>query len=145
MGLPLDETFFKKRTNREKTNHPKNKTFAQCSEAFIKAKTPMWKSKKLRDDWHNTLQTYTYPTMGELDADVVSMEHVFQVLQSLWEVKTMTASRLRARIETVLDYAHVQGWRKQTHNPARWKGLLDKVLPPPKKVSITVHHKALRR
>jgi len=141
-GLPLEEAFFKKKLRLAKTKKQPY-TFAQSTEFFIKTKSSMWKSVTHRDTWYSSLQTYAYPTIGAMDVSSITMEHVLCILQPLWETKTTTASRVRGRIEAVLDYAHVQGWRNQQNNPARWKGVLDKVLPPPRKISVQEHHRAL--
>jgi len=141
-GLPLEEAFFKKKLRSVRVKNQQH-TFTQCAELLIASKSSMWKGKKNKIDWIGSLETYVYPTIGVLDVDSITMEHVLQILQPIWESKTVTASRVRTRIEAVLDYAYVQGWRNQQKNPARWKGLLDKVLPPPKKIAGEEHHRAL--
>jgi len=141
-GLPLEEAFFKKKARLVRVKNQQH-TFTQCAELLIARKSSMWKGMKNEVDWTSSLETYAYPTIGVLDVDSITMEHVLQILQPIWESKTVTASRVRGRIEAVLDYAQVQGWRNQQNNPARWKGLLDKVLPSPKKIAGEEHHKAL--
>jgi integrase len=80
--------------------------------------------------------------MGVVLVQDVALPQVLAVLEPIWRSKTETASRLRGRIESVLDWAAARGLRK-SENPARWKGLLDKLLPAPGKIAKTDHHRAL--
>jgi len=116
--------------------------FADCAHALIAAKQSEWRNAKHRAQWLATLQTYAFPVLGEMDVANIEVAHVLQVLQPIWTAKIETASRLRGRIEAVLDFASAQGWRSDA-NPARWKGLLDKLLPAPQKLAKVVHHRAL--
>lgn len=118
------------------------KTFEQCAHAFIDAKEAEWRNSKHRDQWENTLKVYAFPKLGSILARDISLAHVMSVLEPIWKTKTETASRLRGRIESVLDWATVRGYR-QGDNPARWRGHLDKLLPKPSKVSKVEHHAAL--
>ena len=70
---------------------------------------------------------------GNIAVGAIDTGLVLKVLESVWKAKTETASRVRSRIENVLDWAKVRGYR-QGDNPARWKGHLDKLLPAPAKV-----------
>lgn len=117
-------------------------TFAQAAEAYIKAHAPGWKSAKHAQQWRNTLETYALPVMGQLRTRQIELRHVLAVLQPIWETKTETATRLRSRMELVLDWATAHGQREGL-NPARWRGHLDKLLPKPAKVAKTQHHAAL--
>jgi len=104
-----------------------------------------WRNVKHRAQWGNTLKTYAFPVLASMDVSAVEVAHVLHVLhvlQPVWHSRPETASRLRGRIEAVLDYACAQGWRTGM-NPARWKGLLDKVLAAPRKIAPVVHHRAL--
>jgi len=116
--------------------------FRDVALAFIAARQAEWKNPKHRAQWINTLETFAWPVLAERDVGDVALSHVLDVLQPIWLTKTETANRLRGRIEAVLDYATVRGWRTGD-NPARWKGLLDKVLPAPGKVKKTQHHAAM--
>ena len=125
------------------------KTFDWCIEQFLGAKSHEWKNVKHRQQWQNTLTQYASPIIGKLDVSLIELTHVMEVLtakqkdkRSLWEAKTETASRLRGRIERVLDWATVSGYR-QGLNPARWRGHLDAVLATPSKVQTVEHHRAL--
>ena len=117
-------------------------TFQQCAEAYIAAKEPGWKNAKHGDQWRNTLATYVYPVVGKFLVRDVEQEHIMQVLEPLWTTKTETATRIRGRIESVLDWATVRKYRSGD-NPARWRGHLDVLLPAPSKVSKVEHHAAL--
>ncbi len=119
-----------------------NKTFTECCVAYVLAHGPTWRNAKHRQQWENTLASYAAPIIGQLPIDAVDTAGVMAVLQPIWATKTETATRLRGRIEQVLDWATVQKMR-QGENPARWKGHLDKLLPKPSKVAQVEHHKAL--
>lgn len=128
-------------------------TFAECAAAFIKASRDGWKNAKHAQQWENTLQQWAYPHFGHLLVRDIALEHVLAALEqpadpadpsgpSLWAGKTETASRLRGRIESVLDWATVRKCR-QGDNPARWRGHLDKLLPKPSKVATVEGHACL--
>lgn len=117
-------------------------TFRWCAEQTIAAKRPEWKSAKHAAQWSSTLATYVYPRLGNLPVDQVDLPHVQQVLAPIWTTKTETASRVRMRIEAVLDWATASGHRKGD-NPARWKGNLEALMPRPSKVRKVEHHAAL--
>jgi len=116
--------------------------FVECAQILIAAKQAEWRNPKHRAQWAATLNSYAYPVLGKMDVADVEVTHVLQVLQPIWTTKVETASRLRGRMEAVLDYASAQGWRTAP-NPARWKGLLDKLLPAPAKLTRVLHHPAL--
>lgn len=117
-------------------------TFRQCAEAYIAAHKAGWRNEKHRAQWSATLETYAYPVFGDLAVAAVDLPLVLKALEPIWETKTETASRLRGRIEVVLDWATVRGFR-QGENPARWRGTLDKLLPKRSKVQRVEHHAAL--
>lgn len=117
-------------------------TFEQCAAAFMAAKEHEWKNAKHGDQWRNTLATYAYPLIGKVLVRDVALSHIMQILDPIWTRKTETASRLRGRIEKVLDYATASGYRTGD-NPARWKGHLDTILATPSKVAKVEHHAAL--
>lgn len=118
------------------------KTFAECVTAYVDAKSAEWRSPKHRQQWSNTLEQYAIPVIGPLLVRDVTLAHVLKILEPIWTTKTETASRLRGRIESVLNWATVRGYRSG-ENPARWRGHLDKLLPAPKKVAKVEHHAAL--
>ncbi|HME25230.1 MAG TPA: integrase arm-type DNA-binding domain-containing protein [Acetobacteraceae bacterium] len=117
-------------------------TFAQVAGAYIAAHERSWRNVKHRQQWRNTLDTYANPILGKLPVAQVDVGAVMRVLEPLWGAKTETASRLRGRIEAVLDYATARGWRSGD-NPARWRGHLDNLLPAPSKIAKVEHHAAL--
>ena len=116
-------------------------TFKSAALAYIEAHEPSWRNAKHGEQWRNTLES-TYPTIGGLQVRDVALPHVLAVLQPIWRTKTETASRLRGRIESVLDWATARGYREGL-NPARWKGHLDHLLPSPRRIMKTGHHAAL--
>lgn len=119
-----------------------DKTFEQAALAYIEAHSDGWKSAKHRAQWGATLKTYAFPTIGRLLVRDVGQVQVLNVLEKIWRTKTETASRLRGRIESVLSWATVRGYRIG-ENPARWKGHLDQLLPAPGKIKKVKHHPAL--
>ena len=121
---------------------PQGMTFKQCAEALIEAKRPGWRNAKHAQQWANTLRDYAYPSLGDKAPSEVSLADVKAILLPMWSTKTETATRVRQRIEAVLDYAAVHDLCDGTRNPARWKGMLDKVLPKPDKVRTREHHAA---
>jgi len=118
-------------------------TFQNCAEAYIESMAPHWKNRKHEQQWRNTLATYAYPAIGSLAVADVDLDHVLQILQPIWLKKTETATRVRNRVELVIDWANVLKYGNGA-NPARWKGNLDKILPKPSKLKGNKHHAALR-
>jgi integrase len=118
------------------------KTFRFCALAYVDAHEAGWRNAKHAQQWRNTLETYAYPLIGDLLARDIGLPHVLAVLEPIWTTKTETASRLRGRLESVLDWATTRGYRAGL-NPARWKGHLDTVLPAARSVANAGHHTAL--
>lgn len=102
--------------------------FADCAEKYIAAHRAGWRNPKHVGQWENTLETYAGPVIGRLAVKDVDTPLVLRVLEPIWKDKPETASRLRGRIERILDWARVRGYRAGD-NPARWRGHLDKLLP----------------
>ncbi len=117
-------------------------TFEKAALAYIAAHESGWDNLKHIQQWRNSLQTYAYPHIGALLVRDISVSNVLQVLEPIWSDKTETASRVRSRMELVLDWSAARGYREGL-NPARWRGHLDKLLPKPSKVSKVEHHNAL--
>jgi len=117
-------------------------TFDQCAAAYIDAHKAGWRNAKHGDQWSSTLSVYASPTFGALPVQAVDTALVMRALEPIWKAKTETASRVRGRIESVLDWATVRGYRTG-ENPARWRGHLDKLLPKRSKVKKVEHHAAL--
>lgn len=117
-------------------------SFDQCAEAYVAAHRSGWKSPKHAKQWESTLATYAGPVVGSLPVAAIDTPLVLKILEPIWTTKNETASRLRGRIESVLDWATVRGYRIGD-NPARWKGHLDTLLAAPAKVQKVEHHAAL--
>lgn len=117
-------------------------TFKDVAEGYIAAHRAGWKNAKHAQQWENTLATYAEPVIGHLPASEVTTVHILEILQPIWAVKPETASRVRNRMELVLDAAKARGLR-DGENPARWRGHLDKLLPKRSKVRAVEHHSAL--
>ena len=117
-------------------------TFEQASKAFINITKASWKNNKHADQWHYSLEQFAFPIMGAMNVSEIDTSHVLAALKPIWTSKTVTASRLRGRIESVLDWSRVAGYRFG-ENPARWKGHLSHLLPAPSKVKKARHHPAL--
>lgn len=140
-GLDPLEVREEKRRSQE-AEASKGMTFAQCASAYISAQKPGWRNEKHAAQWSATIKTYVEPVFGALPVRTIDLEKVLKVLEPIWYQKPETATRVRGRIEAVLDWAAVRGYRS-SDNPARWRGHLDKLLPPRSKVQRVRHHPAL--
>jgi integrase len=137
---PLDAKEAQRRAQR--LSVARGRTFREMAEEFIGRNEAGWRNAKHRQQWRNTLRTYAYPVIGELPVAAIDTGLVVQVLDPIWADKPETASRVRGRIEAVLDAATVRGFR-QGANPAQWKGNLAHILPARAKVRRVEHHAAL--
>jgi len=117
-------------------------TFAAAAEKYIAANKSSWRNDKHQDQWRNTLTTYAEPVIGDMSVALVTTAHIMRILEPIWTTKTETATRVRGRIEKVLDWCKVQGYRTGD-NPAAWRGHLSEALPKPSKVAVGKHHAAL--
>lgn len=131
----------------------KAKTFEQCALAFIEDKKIEWRNDKHVKQWSSTLTTYAFPLIGQFPINAIDNDAILLVLRqevstkegstsTLWNARNETASRLRGRLESILDWAKVSGYR-EGENPAAWQGNLKHVLPAPGKVQKVEHHAAL--
>ena len=127
---------------RKKLELAKGITFKQAAERMMTSHGAAWKNPKHRQQWKNTLTTYAYPHFGELYVGTVEIGLVLKALEPIWTEKPETASRLRGRIEAVLDWAKARGYR-EGENPARWRGHLDKLLPNRRKMKRVRNHPAM--
>lgn len=139
---------------RAQLDEAKTVSFQQCAETYIKAHRAGWRNAKHAAQWEATLATYAEPIIGFLPVQAIDTALVMRVLEQearsetnkpsapLWTAKPETASRLRGRIESILDWAKVRGYCNG-ENPARWRGHLDKLLPARAKVRKVEHHAAL--
>jgi integrase len=135
---------------REKVEAAKAMTFRDCAEGYIASQQETWKSPVHRAQWPASLAKHAYPVFGDLPVAAIDTALVTKALEPIWTKRPTTASRVRARIETTLDWAKVRGYR-EGENPARWRGHLDKLLPRSAKAMEAVqrakgrdgHHRAL--
>lgn len=118
------------------------KTFKFCADKYIETHKAEWSNEKHQTQWTNTLTKYAYPHIGDLPIQKIDTRLILDVLEPIWSDKTETATRIRQRIETILDWAIAHKYRTGD-NPARWKGHLDKILPKPTKIKKVRHHSAM--
>lgn len=135
------------RTNLAEGNNPKDArrpsesaTFGECADRLIEAMRPSWRSSKHTAQWEMTLCEYAAP-LRRLPVDKITTDDVLSVLKPIWDKKPETASRVRGRIERVLDAAKAQGLRAG-ENPARWRGHLNQLLPKRQRLT-RGHHAAM--
>ena len=117
-------------------------TFSEASTKYIETHEAGWRNAKHAQQWRNSLENYAHPFIGRMCVSDVELPQILKALEPIWHTKTETASRLRGRIESVLDWATVRGYRTGP-NPARWKGHLDTLLAQPAKIAKTTHYRAL--
>lgn len=115
-------------------------TFGEAVDAYIQSHRKGWKNQAQADQWHQSLRDYG--PAREMAVSAVTTNTVMACLSPIWTTKTVTATRVRGRIERVLDWAKVHGMR-DGENPARWRGHLESLLPKPSKVSKAKHHAAM--
>jgi integrase len=118
-------------------------TFEECAKQYIAAHRSSWRNERHAQQWADTLRDYVYPVIGKLPVGEIDTGLVLKVLRPIWNEKPETASRVRGRIEVILDYATTLN-RRRGENPARWKGHLENVLPKKSKLRSIRHHPALR-
>lgn len=117
-------------------------TFKHSAERYIASHAAGWRNPKHKAQWTATLEAYAFPVFGDVPVQAVDVGLITKVLEPIWATKSETASRVRGRIEAVLDWAKARGYR-DGENPARWRGHLDKLLPARRKVRKVEHHAAL--
>lgn len=123
-------------------SNARRKTFKDAAEAYITAHNSEWSNAKHRYQWSSTLETYAYPHFGDVPVSDITTAHVLAALKPIWETKTETAKRLRARVAKVLDFARASKWR-HGDNPADWRGNLEPLLAKPSQIRSVAHHPAL--
>jgi hypothetical protein len=131
-----------KRIKEEKLAAARGMTFDKCAEAYIAAHEPSWRNEKHKQQWRNTIATYVSPIFGKTPVQDIDLDLVMKVIEPIWNKKTETARRIRGRIEVILDWAKVRGYRSG-ENPARWRGQMDQLLPARSKLNAVKHHAAL--
>lgn len=117
----------------------KRKTFDEAAIAAHRAKSPEFKNAKHSAQWINTLRTYASPHIGAMAVGDIGLPDIVSVLQPIWLEKPETATRVRQRLEAVLAWATVAGYRSGD-NPARWSGNLQHVLAASTKIKNRKHH-----
>ncbi len=117
-------------------------TFEACALKYIETHKVKWKNVKHGSQWESTLRTYAFPTIGDLAVDEIDTQLVLKVITPIWTTISETASRVRNRIEIILNWAKVSGFRSG-ENPARWHGHLENILPKRSEVQKTKHFAAL--
>jgi len=117
-------------------------TFDEAITQCMAAKSSEWKNIKHGQQWQNTLTTYASRLLGKLPVNLITTDLVYKVLQPIWQTKTETATRVRQRIETVLDWCKARGYC-EGENPARLKGALGQLLPKSQKIKTVEHHPAI--
>jgi integrase len=117
-------------------------TFDEALSKCLEARAPEWRNVKHGQQWLNTLTTYASPVLGKLPVELITTDLVYKVLEPIWTTKTETATRVRQRIETVLDWCKARGYLKG-ENPARLKGGLGELLPKAQKIKKVEHHAAV--
>jgi integrase len=128
---------------RQRLQEARGITFDKAVEQFLIGNEVSWKNEKHRQQWRNTLRTYASPVIGALPVADIDTLHVTKVLDPIWHEKPATASRVRGRIERILDWARVRGYRGAGENPARWRGHLEETYPASGKVRRVKHHPAV--
>ena len=136
---PIDRRRAQRQQAREKA---RGLTFEMAAERYIKAHAPGWKNPVHRRQWPSTLKRYVFPEFGHCPVDQVDTARVLRVLEPIWTEKPETASRVRGRIEMILDWAKAHGLRRGD-NPARLRGHLDKLLPKHAAIKKVRHQPAL--
>jgi len=124
-------------------NAAKAMTFQQCADRYIKDHRAGWRNGKHVEQWESSLRRFTFPVIGALPVQAIDTALVRKVLDPIWTTKPETASRVRGRIESILDWAKASGYRAQVENPARWKGHLDHLLAERTKVRMVEHYAAM--
>ena len=117
-------------------------TFKQCADAYIASHDAGWRNASHRQQWLNTLAQHVHPTLGALPVAAIDTGLVLKAIELIWKTIPETASRVRGRIEGILDFAKARGYRSG-ENPARWRGHLDDLLPARRKLGKVKHHAAL--
>jgi integrase len=126
----------------QRVERAKIMTLKECATAYIAAHRAGWKNKKHASQWQQTLEGYVYPILGSLPVLAIDTALVMKAIEPIWTKKPETASRVRGRIEAILDWAAACGYRRG-ENPARWKGHLENLLPKKSKVRRVERHAAL--
>lgn len=149
---PIEERQAKKTSIRE--SHEHSITFADAAKRCIQTKKAEWSNTKHQDQWTTTMAKFASPLIGKLRVDQINTSHIVKILEqdiknkkgdvegSFWNVRTETATRVRQRIEVILDWCRAHEYMKG-ENPARYQGALSHLLPKASKIKKITHHPAL--
>jgi integrase len=118
-------------------------TFREAAQRYFDQHEKKWTNANHRDQFLASLRTYAFPLIGGMDVAAIQLADVLRVVEPHWNTKSITADRVRNRIEAVLDWAVVRGHRAPGTNPAKWRGYLDQVLPAARRVAPIIHHAAM--
>jgi integrase len=121
----------------------KKLTFREAAHRYFDQHERKWTNASHRDQFLASLKSHAFDHIGAMDVATIGLADVLRCIEPIWIDKSVTADRVRNRIENVLDWCVVRGHRPPGTNPARWKGHLDQVLPAARQVAPKVHHKAL--
>ena len=125
----------------DRVDASKSISFDHCCTAYVAAHEASWRNAKHRRQWSATVAAYVSPVFGKLPVSAIDTGLVMRVLEPIWATKPETATRVRGRVEAVLDWARVRGYRTG-ENPARWRGHLDHLLPARSKIKTIEHFAA---
>ncbi len=120
----------------------KKVNFESCAAMYIEMHKNTWKNQKHHMQWLSTLKSYAFPTIGKMAVDEIETAHIVKIIEPIWMEKTETANRVRNRIELILNWSTVRGYRAG-ENPARWRGHLDQLLPRKSQIKKVEHMRAL--
>jgi integrase len=118
-------------------------TFREAAEQYHKQHLSSWRSIAHAKQWLRSLDVFAYPVIGSMDIADIATPDILRTIEPIWQTRTVTADRVRNRIESIIDWAMVRGHRQAGTNPARWRGHLDQVMPAVKKVAEPKHFAAL--
>jgi integrase len=140
-----DDPIERRRAEREEAERQREarRTFRGVADLYIAAHESAWRNPVHKAQWRSTLDAYAHPVIGDMAVSAISTDDVLRILTPIWAEKPETASRVRGRIESILDYATARRWRPAVDNPARWRGHLSHMLPPRRKLARVEHHAAL--
>jgi hypothetical protein len=139
----IDPLGAKRTAKREQqASHLRAMTFNQCAMAYIAAHEPSWRGNHSRRQWTQSLQNHVFPVIGDLPVSGIDTPRVMSVLEPIWTQVPETARRIRNRIELIIDYATAHGIRTGD-NPARWRGLLENLLPEQRRANGVKHLAAM--
>ena len=132
-----------RRSNSQHEAQVHETTFSECAKRFIERNQSRWSNKKHANQWITTLSTYAFPTIGSIPTDDLETRHIAEILHPIWTKVPETATRLRQRNKTVIDYSIAMGFRTDKFNPATWDGNLEHVLAKPRSVRTVKHQPSL--